>query len=192
MKIVIGLGNPGSRYKDTRHNIGFMALDRLAGRLDAEFSQEKYGGLVARTARAGEPLLLVKPLTFMNNSGDCVARVVRYTETDLGDMLVVADDVNLPLGRLRFREGGSAGGHNGLKSIIERLGSQEFPRLRIGVGPGDGGSGLVDHVLGSFSAEERPVCGETVGRAVEAVLVYLDEGITRAMNEFNRGAPEVV
>jgi len=191
VKIVIGLGNPGARYKDTRHNIGFMVLDRVAGRLDAEFSQEKYGGLVARTARDDEPLLLFKPLTFMNNSGDCVARVIRYTETEPSGMLVVGDDVNLPLGKLRFRRGGSAGGHNGLKSIIERLGSQEFPRLRIGVGPGDGGSGLVEHVLGSFTAEERPVRDEIVGRAVEAVLVYLDEGIARAMNEFNREAPEV-
>ena len=190
MKIVIGLGNPGARYKDTRHNVGFAVLDRLAGRLDADFSQEKYGGLIARTARAGEPLLLIKPLTFMNNSGDCVARALRYTETDPGSMLVIADDVNLPLGRLRFRRDGSAGGHNGLKSIIERIGGQDFPRLRIGVGLGSSGGGLVNHVLGPFTAEERVQRDEAVDRAVEAALAYVDDGITRAMNEFNRGAPE--
>jgi len=186
VKIVIGLGNPGARYRDTRHNIGFMVLDRLAGCLDAAFSQEKYGGLVARTTRAGAPLLLVKPLTFMNNSGDCVARVVRYTEADLRDVLIVVDDVNLPLGELRFRKSGSAGGHNGLKSITERLGAEEFPRLRIGVGLDKGPSGdLVQHVLGAFSAEEKPQRDEAVGRAAEAVLAYLDEGIARAMNAFN-------
>jgi PTH1 family peptidyl-tRNA hydrolase len=163
-----------------------MVLDRLAERLDGAFSREKYGGLIARTTRGGVPLLLVKPLTFMNNSGECVARVVRYTEADLGDLLVVADDVNLPLGKLRFRKGGSAGGHNGLKSIIERLGDEEFPRLRIGVGLDTSPSGdLVQHVLGPFSADERPQRNEAVGRAVEAVLGYLDEGIARAMNAFN-------
>jgi len=186
VNIVIGLGNPGSRYRDTRHNVGFMVLDRLAECLDAAFSQEKYGGLIARTVRAGAPLLLVKPLTFMNNSGDCVARVVRYTEADLRDVLIVADDVNLPLGKLRLRKSGSAGGHNGLKSITERLGAEEFPRLRIGVGLDKSPSGdLVQHVLGAFSAEEKPQRDEAVGRAAEAVLAYLDEGIARAMNAFN-------
>lgn len=186
MKIVIGLGNPGVRYKDTRHNVGFKVLDVLAERLGVAFSQEKYGGLVARTTRRDAPLLLVKPLTFMNNSGDCVARVVRYTEADLGDVLIVSDDVNLPLGKLRFRKGGSAGGHNGLKSIIERLGTDEFPRLRMGVGlDKNGNDDLVQHVLGPFTIEEKMHRDEAVGRAVEAVLIYLDEGIARAMNTFN-------
>ena len=188
MKIVIGLGNPGSRYKDTRHNIGFMALDRLAGRLDAEFSQEKYGGLVARSARAGEPLLLVKPLTFMNNSGDCVARVVRYTETDLGDMLVVADDVNLPLGRLRFREGGSAGGHNGLKSIIAHLGD-EFSRLRVGVGRGGDQRNLADHVLSRFEKDEVAEVARMTTRAADAAEMFIASGIEAVMNAFNGGDP---
>lgn len=191
MKIVVGLGNPGARYKDTRHNVGFMVLDRLAARLGADFSQEKYNGLIARTVRAGETLLLVKPLTFMNNSGECVARVMRYTETARDDVLVIADDVNLPLGRLRFREDGSAGGHNGLKSIIERIGGQDFARLRIGVGLGNGGGGLVNHVLGAFGSDERALREEAVERAADATLMYLDEGMTRAMNAFNRGAPEV-
>ena len=191
MKIVVGLGNPGARYKDTRHNVGFMVMDRLAARLGADFSQEKYNGLIARTLRAGETVLLVKPLTFSNNSGECVARILRYTETEQSDLLVVADDVNLPLGRLRLRESGSAGGHNGLKSIIERIGGQDFPRLRIGVGLGNGGGGLVGHVLGAFASEERAPRNEAIERAADATLMYLDEGMTRAMNAFNGGAPEV-
>ena len=191
MKIVVGLGNPGARYKDTRHNVGFMVMDRLAARLGADFSQEKYNGLIARTLRAGETVLLVKPLTFTNNSGECVARILRYTETEQSDLLVVADDVNLPLGRLRLRESGSAGGHNGLKSIIERIGGQDFPRLRIGVGLGNGGGGLVGHVLGAFASEERAPRNEAIERAADATLMYLDEGMTRAMNAFNGGAPEV-
>jgi peptidyl-tRNA hydrolase, PTH1 family len=168
-----------------------MVLDRLAARLGADFSQEKYGGLIARTVRAGETLLLVKPLTFMNNSGECVARVLRYTETARDDVLVIADDVNLPLGRLRFRQDGSAGGHNGLKSIIERIGGQDFARLRIGVGLGNGGGDLVNHVLGAFGSDERSLREEAVERAADATLVYVDEGVTRAMNAYNRGAPEV-
>jgi PTH1 family peptidyl-tRNA hydrolase len=190
VKIVVGLGNPGPKYKDTRHNIGFMVLDCLAAALGAEFAQEKHGGLIAKAQTDNGSVLLVKPLTYMNKSGDCVAMVVRYTSANIADTLVVMDDVNLPLGRLRFRQGGSSGGHNGLKSIIERLGGQDFPRLRIGVGLGDGGRGLVNHVLGSFAAEERPQRDEAVERAAKAVQVFLNDGVEKAMNAFNREAPE--
>ena len=161
-----------------------MALDKLAERLHAAFSQEKYGGLIAQVLRGDEAVLLVKPLTFMNRSGECVARAVRYKNASPADLLVVVDDVNLPLGKLRIRAEGSAGGHNGLKSIIEVLGTEAFSRLRLGVGEGDRDE-LIDHVLSPFRADERPQRDAMVERAVEAVLVFLAQGITEAINAFN-------
>jgi PTH1 family peptidyl-tRNA hydrolase len=166
--------------------MGFMVLDAVADRLGAAFGQEKYQGLVAKAAADGESLLLVKPLTFMNNSGDCVARAARNNAQSPEDVLIVVDDVNLPLGKMRFRKDGSAGGHNGLKSIIERLGTDAFPRLRIGVGAQDSGVELVDHVLGRFAPDEKPVVEEMVTRGADAVRCFWSQGVARAMNEFNR------
>lgn len=185
MRIVVGLGNPGPRYRWTRHNVGFMVLDSLAARLDTGFDREKYGGLIAVTTRGGEKVMLLKPLTFMNHSGDAVARAVRNNIESLDDLLIVVDDVHLPLGTLRLRANGSSGGHNGLKSIMERLGTEAFPRLRLGVGETAPGGGLTDHVLGRFTADEKPAVEKMISDGAGAVFCFLDRGIGQAMNEVN-------
>lgn len=185
MKIIAGLGNPGAGYKNTRHNLGFVVLDRLAELTGTAFGREKHQGLIAQAQYRGENLLLVKPQTFMNRSGDCIARVSRNAIFDPADLLVVVDDINLPLGRLRFRAGGSAGGHNGLKSIIERFGSPEFHRMRMGVGDDRRRGDLADHVLSKFLPEEREAVAEIVERSAEAALYWSVEGVTPAMNAYN-------
>jgi PTH1 family peptidyl-tRNA hydrolase len=186
--LIVGLGNPGPRYRNTRHNVGFMALDRLAEELGGSFDREKFQGLVAEARHADAKVLLLKPLTFMNNSGQAVAQAARNAVDGPEQVLVVTDDVNLDLGRLRLRRGGSAGGHNGLKSIIAHLGG-DFPRLRIGVGSNEPGASLTPHVLGSFRPEEGPVVQDAIHRAVEAARTFVTEGIDGAMNRFNASAP---
>ena len=185
MKIIVGLGNPGQRYRNSRHNVGFRVVERLAARLESAFTREKYGGLVAEAVYGGRRLLLLKPLTYMNESGRCVARAVRYRAVAPNELLVVVDDVNLEVGKLRLRPQGSAGGHNGLKSITQHLGGQGFPRLRLGVGRAGVGVGLTEHVLGSFCAEERPEVEDMVDRAVAAVMCVMSDGVEQAMNDFN-------
>ncbi len=185
MKIIVGLGNPGAQYRHTRHNLGFAVLDLIAGQLNAGFDREKHNGLIAQTVHAGEKLLLVKPLTYMNCSGDCVAPLARNKIQTLDELLVVADDVNLPLGKMRMRAGGSAGGHNGLKSIVERMGSEAFHRLRLGVGDDRAGQDLAGHVLSTFRPEEKAEVQEMLKRAAEAVFCWLQHGIERAMCQFN-------
>jgi PTH1 family peptidyl-tRNA hydrolase len=184
VKVIVGLGNPGPKYRNTRHNLGFVVLDLLAEQLRVASAREKSGGLVSEGLHVGERVMLVKPLTFMNRSGDCVAPLVRNKVDSLEDVLVITDDVNLPLGKLRLRPGGSAGGHNGLKSLIERLGSQEFPRVRMGVGQ-SGGRELADHVLSRFHPDEGPEVDRMVKLAAEAALCFVAQGIEKAMNQFN-------
>ncbi|MBI5092134.1 MAG: aminoacyl-tRNA hydrolase [Candidatus Hydrogenedentes bacterium] len=185
MKMIVGLGNPGPRYKNTRHNVGFMVLDKLADALGAAFDKERHKSLIASARHNDEKLLLVKPLTFMNLSGEAVAAAGRNVLQEVSDLLVVVDDVNLPLGKLRIRTGGSAGGHNGLKSIIACMGTPEFPRLRIGVGSTEPGRDLRDHVLSSFHPDEWPEVRATVARAADAVLRFVEAGVDQTMNEFN-------
>ncbi|MCP4639592.1 MAG: aminoacyl-tRNA hydrolase [bacterium] len=185
MKIIVGLGNPGTQYRNTRHNVGFRAVDCVTDRLGISGSREKHDALLAEGRLGAERILVVKPLTFMNRSGLAVAKAARNAIEDMGDLLVVVDDVELPLGRVRFRASGSAGGHNGLKSIIEHVGTRDFPRLRLGVGREASGDGLIDHVLSSFRPEEWPVVNEMVERAADGVLRFLEAGIETAMNEFN-------
>ncbi len=185
MKIIVGLGNPGARYAGTRHNVGFVVLDEMARRLNTGFNLTKYHGVIAEARVAGEKILLLKPETFMNLSGQSVARAVRYNAVERNDLLVVLDDVELPVGRLRLRPQGSAGGHNGLKSIIEHLGDDRFPRLRLGVGREAGGE-LVDHVLGRFTPDERIEVERMVPMAADAVVVFIEHGLERAMSEYNR------
>lgn len=185
MKIIVGLGNPGPRYAGTRHNVGFNVMDVVAHRLTAAFDHEKYHGLVADAQYAGEKTLLIKPLTYMNNSGECVARAMRYRPVDTADILVVADDVHLPVGKLRIRAAGTAGGHNGLKSIIQHVRTEDFSRLRIGVGEDKVGGGLTNHVLGRFTPEEHEAIAHAIPRAAEAVLSFIADGVEKAMNEFN-------
>jgi PTH1 family peptidyl-tRNA hydrolase len=186
VKLIVGLGNPGPKYRNTRHNVGFQVLDRLAVRWGASFDREKFQGLIATCSCGSENVMLLKPLTYMNRSGTAVADATRNRVPDLVDMLVVVDDVNLPFGRLRMRERGSAGGHNGLKSIIEHVGTQDFPRLRIGVGVNKTGDSLTDHVLGSFRPEERAELDAIIARAADGVVAFVEGGVLPAMNEVNK------
>jgi peptidyl-tRNA hydrolase, PTH1 family len=186
MKLVVGLGNPGSEYRDTRHNVGFLVVDEIARRWRlSDAWREKFSALHVRTTVADEAVIIAKPLTFMNLSGQAVAGLAAFYKIEPADVLVVTDDVALPLGRLRARPEGGAGGHNGLKSIIQHLGTQAFPRLRVGVGRGDDRRDLVDHVLGRFDAGERDTVSAAVLRAADATERFLSEGIERVMSAFN-------
>ena len=194
MKLVVGLGNPGAEYRDTRHNVGFLVIDELARRWGVEQWREAFESLAAKTARGAEPVLLCKPLTFMNLSGRAVAGIVGFYKVPPEDLFVVTDDVALPLGRLRARRGGSDGGHNGLKSLAQSLGTEDYARLRIGVGRGDiqasdgrvvGRPDMADHVLGRFRPDERDTISAAILRAADASEMFIAEGIERVMNVFN-------
>ena len=186
MKLIVGLGNPGRNYAGTRHNVGFDVVDMLAGRFNAVWEPAPRG-LEAFTARDRvSDTLLAKPLTFMNLSGAAVVGLAQFYKIELTDLLVVVDDVNLELGRLRARAAGSAGGHNGLKSIIGALGSDAFARIRIGVGGGDPRRDLSGHVVGRFAPEERTIIAEAVSRCADAAELFVAEGIAPVMNRFNR------
>jgi PTH1 family peptidyl-tRNA hydrolase len=182
MKAIVGLGNPGREYASTRHNIGFDVVDEVARRWQVQLRPWKSVADVAVVGTRGA--VLVEPQTFMNLSGDAVGRIAAFHKLEPSDILVVVDEVQLPLGRLRIRRSGSAGGHNGLKSIIQHVG-QAFPRLRLGVGRGDPAWDLADHVLSRFAREERDTVAEAVSRAADAVDVFVDEGLEAAMNRFN-------
>jgi len=186
VKIVVGLGNPGPQYGNTRHNLGFAVVDQVAERLGVLCDREKHHGLVGEARLDGERIVLEKPLTFMNRSGECVAPLVRMAGCPLDALLVIADDVNLPLGKLRLRGEGSAGGHNGLKSIIARLGDESFARLRLGVGDNRDGEDLADYVLSRFRPDEWSAVARTVSEAADAVLCWVREGVDRAGNQYNK------
>jgi peptidyl-tRNA hydrolase, PTH1 family len=185
-RLIVGLGNPGESYRDTRHNIGFMVLDEIAKRMGAAFREEKrWTGLVAKFTGG----YLLKPLTFMNESGRSVQSVGHFYKASPAQTLVVYDDVDLPLGRLRFRTSGSAAGHNGIRSLISSLGSDEFPRLKVGIAAAAGrpaGERMVGHVLGKFRADEQTELQIVIQRAADAVLSAVDRGLEAAMNVFNR------
>lgn len=185
MKLVVGLGNPGAQYRDTRHNIGFLVVDELARRWQVGQWREQHQALVAKVRVGEDAVLVAKPLTFMNLSGDAVGGLAGFYKVTVPDTLVVLDEVALPLGRLRAGRRGSDGGHNGLKSVLERLGTRDVPRLRIGVGRGDPRMDLANHVLGRFDAEERVQVEAAVLRAADAVATFVAEGIERVMNVFN-------
>jgi PTH1 family peptidyl-tRNA hydrolase len=184
MKMIAGLGNPGRKYAGTRHNVGFDVLDFVAERHRLDWESAPADAMMAKWRASGA--LLAKPLTFMNLSGHAVGELLRYFKIDLPDLLIVVDDVNLELGRLRARARGTAGGHNGLKSLIAQLGTEDFARLRIGVGRGDARRDLADHVLATFDPDERTVVAETVSRTADAVELFVAEGIGPVMNKFNR------
>ena len=191
MKIIAGLGNPGSEYQNTPHSIGFEVVDAVARAAGVAWRESKSDkGALAEVAIAGVKAKLVKPLTFMNLSGDCIAPVLRYCNATVDDLIVVSDDIDLPVGRLRIRKGGSAGGHNGLKSIIERVGSPNFIRLRLGVGRDrNDRSKVVSHVLGKFDPESRKTMDLVVEAAVKALCAIVRDGHERAMNAYNGWAP---
>lgn len=189
MRLVVGLGNPGREYAQTRHNLGFRVCDRLAATLGTPLAREKFDSLVAEAAIAGDKVMLLEPQTFMNLSGQAVAAAVRFYRLDLAALLVVCDDFNLALGQLRFRRGGSDGGHNGLASVIECLDTEAFARLRLGVGPLDDRD-PVTFCLGRFEPAELARADTMVQAAAEAVVTWLESGIDEAMNRFNTtGSP---
>jgi len=186
LKLIVGLGNPGQEYRDTRHNVGFMVADALVDRWGVAGQwREKFEALLVKCAVADEPVIVTKPLTFMNLSGQAVAALAGFYKIEPADVFIVTDDVALPLGKLRARREGGAGGHNGLKSIIQHLGTQAFPRMRVGVGRGSNGRDLSDHVLGRFEAAERDTVSAAVLRAADATEVFISDGIERVMNAFN-------
>lgn len=186
MKIIVGLGNPGDRYRRTRHNIGFMVIDKLALKLKIDLFEPKWQGMVGMRSIKGEEIYLVKPNTYMNLSGKCVRLVVDDTGIGFKDILVILDDIELPLGTIRIRVGGSSGGHNGLQSIIEECGTENIPRLRIGIGKPTSGIDLADYVLSDFTLEELTVVDKIVEMASDAVICWVFEGIENAMSKFNR------
>ena len=189
MKLIVGLGNPGSQYRGTRHNVGFEVVNELARRRELVFESSPAEAVVARERGPSRGVMLAKPLTFMNLSGQAVGVLARYYRIATDDVLVVTDDANLPLGRLRARPGGSDGGHNGLRSVIELLGTEQVPRLRVGVGRGDQRRDLADHVLTGFEDAERETIAVAIGRAADAVELFVNEGMTPVMDQFNQAEP---
>lgn len=185
MKLLAGLGNPGPRYSSTRHNVGFMLVDRLAAELGVKVTRAAFRGLTAEGSLDGEKILLLKPQIYMNLSGDSVAEAMRYYRIDPGDILVAYDDLDLDLGRLRFRPSGSAGGHRGAQSIIDLLGTDKFPRLRMGIGRPQAGFEVIDYVLSTFGPSEVPALNGMLERASQGVRAALGDGIEAAMSRFN-------
>ena len=187
-RLVVGLGNPGDRYAGTRHNAGFQVVDRILEKLrraDAK-PEHQYDCHFHTLRHAGRPLVLAKPLTFMNLSGEAVAKLVRGLEVTPAELLVVADFLDLPLGRLRMRANGGAGGHRGVASVIAELGTDAFPRLWVGVGhPGEGGGAVVDHVLSTWDPQEHDAAGRALEAAAEAVLMAVRHGVAATMNRWN-------
>jgi PTH1 family peptidyl-tRNA hydrolase len=184
MKLIVGLGNPGRKYEGTRHNVGFAAVDLLAGRHGVSWESARAEALIGKWR--AENTLIAKPLTFMNLSGQAVLDLLQFYKIDPQDLLVIVDEAQLDLGRLRARPSGSSGGHNGLKSVIGVLGTENFPRLRIGVGRGDARRDLGDHVLARFDPAEMPVIDEAVQRAADAAETFVREQIVAVMNAYNR------
>lgn len=191
MKLIVGLGNPGEEYEATRHNLGFMLVDRLFERTDGRRFRSELSARTAEVTLAGRRVLLVKPQTFMNLSGDAVKPLLeRHGEGDPGNLIVASDEAALPFGMIRVRAKGSAGGQKGLKSIIDRLGSGEFARVRMGVKPDHPVSDLASFVLAKIPKRDRPALEEVLDRAAEAIEVVLAEGVERAMQRFNERVKE--
>lgn len=191
MKFIVGLGNPGREYETTRHNIGFLVLDELAARHGLSFRRSfRFPARIAKGKIGSEPVLLIKPQTFMNRSGQAVEPILRKNGGKVSDLLAIFDDVALEWGQLRIRAQGSAGGHNGVQSLLNALGDGAFGRIRVGIGSKPDMVSLSDHVLGSFSDEERQKLGDVVRLAADAVERVCGDGVERAMNSFNRGSGE--
>ena len=185
VKAIIGLGNPGLKYRKTRHNVGFMAAERVVSLIGGSLKKGRDNYLLFQGRWKKIPVIIVEPLTYMNNSGQAVAHAVNYFNVQLEDILIIHDDVNLPFGRLRLREKGSEGGHNGLASIIQHLGTQHFPRLRIGVGNNYSSGNMAKYVLSRFTRDERKELPAIVAKAAEATLEFTERGIGAAMNKYN-------
>ena len=185
MKLVAGLGNPGRDYAGTRHNIGFGVIARISDKYNIPLTGKEHKAICGKGMIGGEKVILAQPQTFMNLSGECVRSLVDYYKLESEDIIIAYDDIDLEVGQLRIRSKGSAGGHNGIKNIISHLGTNEFPRVKVGVGGKPEGGDLVRHVLGRFSREDEKVIGEVLDVAVEAVETILSDGVDAAMNRYN-------
>lgn len=185
MKIIVGLGNPTREYQGTRHNVGFSVIYELAEQYNIKVDTKKHKALIGKGIIGGEKVILAMPQTFMNLSGESVRELVDYYKCDNDDIIVVYDDISLDVGKLRIRAKGSAGGHNGIKNIIAHLGTQEFPRIKVGVGEKPARMDLADYVLGRFSKDEEPVIRESSRKACDAIKCIIENDIETAMNRFN-------
>ena len=185
MILIAGLGNPGKEYENTRHNAGFLVLDTLAQKLGADLSERKNRALCGKAVIGGQKVILLKPQTYMNSSGESIRAAADYYKVPPEDILVVYDDISLAPGQLRIRAKGSAGGHNGIKSIIAHLGTQEFPRVKVGIGEKPPRMDLADYVLGHFSSGEKKIMEEAAKEAADAICEIVNVGIEQAMNDHN-------
>jgi PTH1 family peptidyl-tRNA hydrolase len=185
MKLIVGLGNPGSEYQSTRHNMGFAAIDYISEKQGIPVKKSKHQALIGEGTLGGERVVLVKPMTYMNLSGDAVSALARWYKVEPADILVIYDDMDLPVGQMRLRPSGSAGGHNGMKSIILRLSSDQFPRLRIGIGRRENND-TIDYVLGKLNSEEQEIQFKLLGDVCDAVVMFVKNGLEPAMNRYNR------
>lgn len=187
VKLIVGLGNPGSKYKDTKHNIGFMVIDKLASQLDIKFTEDKiFKAEIGSVFLNGEKVYLVKPTTFMNKSGEAVHALLSYYGLDTSDLLVIYDDLDMEVGKVRFRQKGSAGGHNGIKSIIAHIGTQEFDRVKVGIGRPQQKMTVINHVMSSFHGDEAILIEETIEKVDNAVKYYLQESdFEKVMRAYN-------
>ncbi|WP_059174197.1 aminoacyl-tRNA hydrolase [Bacillus sp. FJAT-27445] len=186
MKMIVGLGNPGRQYAGTRHNIGFEVIERLAGRLGIPLDQAKHKGLIGMGHCQGEKVILLMPLTYMNLSGESIRSAMDFYKIETEDLLVIYDDLDLPTGKIRLRQKGSPGGHNGIKSAIAHLGTAEFNRIRIGISRPPAGMAVPDYVLARFRKEEEPLIEEAVEKSSEACEAWLSKPFLQVMNEFNQ------
>ena len=185
MKLIIGLGNPGKEYENTRHNTGFMVLDRLSEKLNIEMTQNKFKGLYGKSKYKGEDVILLKPQTYMNLSGECIKQFVDFYKIQKEEILVIYDDMDIEPGKVKIRKKGGAGGHNGMKSIIKMIGTEEFARIRTGIGRPKHSGDDINYVIGAIPEEEIPKLDEGVEKAKEAVIEILKNGIDSAMNKLN-------
>ena len=185
MKLIVGLGNPSQKYEGTRHNVGFTVIDVLAEEYHITVNSNHHKALCCKGWIAGESVLLAKPLTYMNLSGESVRPLADYYKVEPEDILIIYDDISLEPGKIRVRAKGSAGGHNGMKSIIQHLGTEAFPRVRLGIGEKPAQMDLADYVLGHFNKEEQALMKEAAQTAVEAVTCYIEHGIAETMNRYN-------
>lgn len=190
MKIIAGLGNPGKEYENTKHNVGFLTIDILAEKYDIKVNKIKFKGLIGEGMIGTEKVILVKPQTYMNLSGQCIREIVAFYKLDMGDLVVIYDDIDLPMGNLRIRKKGSAGTHNGMRSIIYDLQDDGFPRVRVGIG-GERKGDLANYVISGFSGDDRKLIEEAIVKAADAVTCLVEDGIDRAMVDYNTKKPKV-
>ena len=188
--IIVGLGNPGKEYEKTRHNVGFLALDFLAKHFNCDFNLKKFNSKVGSCQISGKKILFLKPQTYMNLSGQCIREIVAFYKLDMEDLVVIYDDIDLPMGNLRIRKKGSAGTHNGMRSIIYDLQDDGFPRVRVGIG-GERKGDLANYVISGFSGDDRKLIEEAIVKAADAVTCLVEDGIDRAMVDYNTKKPKV-